>query len=204
MAAAKKNEVSASTSKIDYEALDKELASKVQNNFQIKLENEFDSNINSFRRLVLENVKNSNYKGAEQIIDAFVQTRSEYPSFDSRVQAIIIHAKELVVAIETKRNFPNMHLLTMTKQKEILDQVLRHFNELKNTLKTIERIANDEIVSDLRSTHWLVRTMAYTILGITGLYFISRFHADIGEPFFRISEQATNQVVNSLLDLLGL
>lgn len=204
MSSAKKMDFNQNESRIDYAQLDKELALKVHKDFQRKLEKEFDGNHESFRRVVLGNVKNSAYELAQQAVDAYVQSRRQYPKFAGRVAPLVTHCNDLISSIETKRNFPNMHLLSMTKQKEILDQVLDHFNELKQALKTIERVAKDEALVDLKSTRSLIKITSFTILTVIFSVFLVSFDTELGQPFWVVIDDFARTISDFFFSLFGL
>ena len=203
MGAAKKLKKSKSPS-VNYEALDQELAQKVQENLQGQLEQAFDGQGQNFVRLVLENVKNTNYDNAKLAIEAFVRSKNEYPRFEARITSVVEFSKDLIDSIEAKRNFPNMHLLSMTKQKEIMDLVLMHFNELKQALKSLERAGRDEHVMDLKSTHILIKTFTYMVGLFFAALFLTSFTSDLGQPFLALVESATVRMVDIVHSLLGL
>lgn len=203
MGAAKKLEIE-SQSRIDYDVLEKEKTYQIQLAFQKRLKNEFEGQGTSLRRMVLQNVVDGQYELAKQVISTFIQTKESYPDFGPRATPIAKHSEDLITAIEAKRSLPNMHVLNMSRQKEVLDHVIDHFNELKHCLKNIEKIAGDELLADFRSTQWLLRTVSYTVLGLVVISFIMHFSSDIGQPFWVVADNITENIATLMTDWFGL
>jgi erythromycin esterase-like protein len=125
-----------------------------------------------------------NYQDAADMIGAFIEVKKVYPAFAERVEAQANHAKELVNAVRAKRNFPNLSALSMSKQQEILDHAVEHFDELRLTLKHIENVLKDEAIQDIRSTVWVVRTSVYTLVAIVAAAFVTEFSGALGKPLW--------------------
>jgi hypothetical protein len=189
---------------IDYDMLEKERTARLQADLQRRLGNEFSGRQDGLRQIILKSVAVSNYEQASIDLDNYVQYKSVYPEFPPRVQQLVQHCHELINAIRSKRSLPGLSQLTMSKQKEIMDYVVAHFNELKTTLKTIERIAKEVSLSDIRSTVWFVKTASYTTIGFVVVYFFQNFNAEIGQPFWVVFEDLSNHLFTALYSMLNL
>jgi hypothetical protein len=181
---------------IDYDALEKERAARMQHELQKRLRDEFHGRQDGLRQIILRSITMGDYKRAEEDLVQYINLKGNYPDFAPRVEQLVQHAKELINAIRSKRNLPGLGQLTMSKQKEIMDHVVAHFNELKSTLKAIERIASDVALSDIRSTVWLLKTCSYVVLSLVVAVFLRSFNTEIGQPFWIVF----NDLVNLLFD----
>lgn len=186
---------------IDYEALERERAARIQGEMQRRLRDEFQGRGDGLRRVILRSVVLGDYPRASDDLDGFVQLKSNYPEFGGRVETLVQHSKELINAIRAKRNLPGLSQLSMSKQKEIMDNVVAHFGELKITLKAIERVSTDVSLSDIRSTVVLIKTVSYVILGLAAAVFFKNFGSDIGKPFWVVFNDLVNLLFESVAGL---
>lgn len=128
-------------------------------------------NHSTLRQVVLKLVTEANYEVAEEEIFDYLEYRKNYPNFQARCARYGEHCKDLIHAIQAKRKFPGLQMLSISKQQELHDKVLEHFDELKDYLKQIEMVEREVRLEDLRSTTWFVRTLFQCVLGIVGLAF---------------------------------
>ena len=189
--------------KVDYETLEKERAVLLQRDIQLQLANQQLGKIDSLRYAVLKSVVTGDYEKAELDLDRFIHMKSDYPSFYERVKGPAQHCKELINAIQAKRGFPNLSVLSMSKQQEILNHVLEHFEELKVVLKHIEKVAREVTLDDLRSTVVVVRIFAYGVIGIVALGFFLDFTTSIGQPLVAIFHDITNAMFDWISPKIG-
>jgi hypothetical protein len=155
------------SSAVNYQALGENRAQQTMKDLrqQLKAVSEKDlGRNNSLRRVILAMVVAEDYEGAKTHIQSYVSERKDFPLFQIRVQKYMKHATELVHAIQTKRNFPGLGSLALNKQQEINERVLSHFEELKQTLKRIERAERENKLSDLRGTALFVSTVAHCMI----------------------------------------
>ncbi|MGE4129987.1 MAG: hypothetical protein AB7F86_00025 [Bdellovibrionales bacterium] len=149
----------------------------------------------SLRKLVLGPVVAQNYESANDMLEAYLHDRNEYPAFQSRVERHVQHCRELIQAINTKRNFPGLATLSLSKQQEIHEKVLEHFEELKSVLRHVEKIERDHRLTDIRSTVWVLQSICYTALAVTVAAFVVDLKAGLLSSLF--------YSVNHLLDEAG-
>jgi hypothetical protein len=136
--------------KIDYQQMEQARTKVLQNQLNQQLRTRELGNQYSLRRVILRMVVDGQYKEASEAIDVFMDAKAVYPGFRERSEVHVNHSKELINAVRAKRNFPNLSQLSMSKQQEILDHAIEHFDELRVTLKSIEHILKDETVKDIR------------------------------------------------------
>jgi hypothetical protein len=118
--------------------------------------------MDSVRAGVLGFVVSEAYDRAKEELKAYVEYKSSYPAFQERVERHVQHCCDLIEAIKTKRNFPGMASLSLSKQQELHEKVLEHFEELKQNLKHIEKVERDHKLNDIRSTVWVLQSICYT------------------------------------------
>lgn len=189
---------------IDYERMEKARTAALQAQLKERLKGEFGSGTDGLRRVVLKSVVIGDYEKANQSLDNYIVLKEDYPDFHPRVADMVRHCRELINAVRSKRNLPGLSQLSMAKQKEIMDHVVNHFNELKYSLKAIEKVAKDVALSDIRSTVWLMQTTSYGVLAIVATYFLVTFTSDIGGPFWVVFNDISNIIFESLVGFLGL
>lgn len=176
----------APASRVDYALLEKEKAIILQRTIQHRLAKQSLGKIDSLRHTILKSVVIGDYEGAERDLTRYITLKSHYPSFKSRTVQHFQHTSELLNAIRAKRNFPGLASMTVARQQEMLDNVTGHFDDLKNTLKHIERVAKDCALEDLRSTAWALRTICYTIIAVVGVSFLMDFNQSLGQPMVAV------------------
>lgn len=147
---------------------------------------------------VLSYVVEENYDRAIQTLEDFHNKESEYPKFKEKTERYIAHAIDLVNAIRAKRNFPGMKSLTMAKQQELGEKFATHFHELQYTLKKVEKIQVDVRIEDVRSTVWIVKTLAYSILMIG----IVAFALDVSHGLFTTTIVVIDDAFQGLTSLI--
>lgn len=189
---------------IDYDAFEKERTARLQADLQARLKDEFQGRQEGLKQIILKSVVLGDYEKAEKGIEHYLEVKKEYPEFSPRVEQLMKHSKELINAIRSKRSLPTLSQLTMSKQKEIMDHVVSHFNELKTTLKTIERIAKDVTLSDIRSTVWLIKTVSYVVIGLSVLFFLKNFNSEIGQPFWVVFNEVVTYLFDAISNAIGL
>jgi hypothetical protein len=153
-------------SRINYSVMEQARTKMLQEQLKGELRRREAGRTMSLRRVCLRMVVDGNYKEASEIIDVYLQQRKVYPSLFARVEPHAVHAKELINAVRAKRNFPNLSSLSISKQQEILDNAVAHFDELRVTLKNVERMVKDEAVKDIRSSVYVVRTSVYALAAV--------------------------------------
>src|SRR4051812_26215736 len=96
--------------------------------------------LNTLRTSVLTLVVAENYDRATADLTDYVDAKTTFPGFQERCERLVNHCSELIQAIHTKRNFPGLTTLSLSKQQEIHEKVLEHFEDLKSHLRQIEKI----------------------------------------------------------------
>lgn len=150
------------------------------------------SGMGALRRTILALVVGEEYDQAKDAMAAYVEDKSAYPAFQARVERYIQHCTELIQAITTKRNFPGLATLSLSKQQEIHEKVLEHFEELKQNLKHIEKIERDHKLTDVRSTVWVLKVGSVVAFAI----FFTAFLIDLQSGFLSSAIYVLNLYVD--------
>lgn len=158
--------------------------------------------IDHMRSRVLTSVVTENYDRAKDEIKNYVGFRSQYPGFQDRAERYVNHCCDLVVAIQTKRSFPGLASLSLSKQQEIHEKVLQHFEELKQNLKHIERVEREHRLMDIRSTVWVLRTLCQVVAAVTAVAFILDMQSGLLSSFFHVANLAVDDASTWVVNLI--
>jgi hypothetical protein len=162
---------------VNYEALEQDRFKQSRENLKERLRQVSEGEMGrhgGLRRTILGYVVGEKYDQAKTDLASYVDKKTLiYPNFGPRVEKFLKHALELVHAIQTKRNFPGLGSLSLSKQQELNERVLAHFDELKQTLKTIERAEKEIKLSDHRSTAWVVTVFMHSVLILFMVAFVN-------------------------------
>lgn len=158
----------------------------------------------SIQKLVLGFIVEEQYDDALQVLEQHIDSKPEYPDFKKRSERLIQYSIELVRAIKTKRSFPGWDALNMSKQKELFEKSLEHFDDLKTTLQKIETIETEVRMEDVRSTVWVIRVLVYAVSALLFVVFVKEMTGGVLPAANTVLESTTNQMVDFAFDKLGL
>ena len=122
-----------------------------------------DAATDGLRGGILAAIAKENYERAIQEIEDYVLSKKEFPQYRARSSRYVTHSKDLIQAIRAKRSFPGADLLTMSKQQDLHDRAMEHFEELKTTLRKMEALYVEVKMEDVRSTVWVLKAAVYSI-----------------------------------------
>lgn len=161
--------------------------------------------INTLRHALLTCIAEENYDLAIRECNVFLGHRSEYPKFKPRVERYIRHAIDLIHAIRSKRHFPGIHSLTITKQHELAKKVKHHLDELQYVLRKIERIQAELQVEDNRSTIWVVRAACVAVLVVAlAALTIDFFSSNLYWSAYLVADDGVSRLLSWLWTTLGI
>ena len=184
--------------KIDFRKLEERRTQALQDRLKGQLKARQVGKDTSLRRAVLGCVVEGEYQQASQFIDEYLESKRMFQTLQLRAAPHGTHAKDLINAIRLKRNFPNLSTLPMSKQQEILDHAVRHFDELKMTLKVVEHLSRDEVVKDLRSTVWVIKSATYVIAAIVVASFVLEMSHGLQEVCWRVFNDYTDRMFEAI------
>lgn len=158
----------------------------------------------SLRRQVLSLTVGESYETATKVLRSYVDGRTDFSDFQMRVQRHVEHCSELIQAIQMKRNFPGFGQLALSKQQEIHERVLHHFDELRGNLKQIEKIERDHRLTDVRSTVWVLQTMSVTVLAVCITWFMLDIYSGLLSSTIRVAGTFVDNVTTMIVIKLGI
>jgi hypothetical protein len=150
--------------KVAEREIEKEMNSKI--NARMKASLQDIGHVDGLRATILSFVASENYQRAMDELQRYVDSKYEYPKFAGRVERYVEYCGDLINAIKAKRSFPGMQYLSSTKQQELYDKAMGHFEELKATLRRIELVERELRLNDLHSTVYVVWAVVIAIIGI--------------------------------------
>lgn len=156
----------------------------------------------ALRSTVLSSVVTEEYDRAKEEIVAYVDLKFSFPIFQHRVQRLVQHCRDLIEAIRTKRNFPGLTQLSLSKQQEIHEKVLEHFEDLKRHLRQVEKIEREYKLEDVRSTVWVLRALVNCIALITLLTLFIDVKNGAFAPFLSVTDGYLEGVTTWLVNLV--
>lgn len=197
----------ATNTSINYEALERAKVQEIQDDLQKKLSKATEQDlgrVDGVRYTILSLVVDGRYNAACKELEVYVDSKNEYKSFQKRAQKYIRFCQDVIRAIETKRNFPGLAAMSLSKQQEIYDRVIIHFEELKKTLKRIERVEREYKLSDVRSTMWVVRVLMNVIIFFFFLSVSMDLNGGVSNSFKLVFDAVTYDLTSKIINLLGL
>jgi hypothetical protein len=149
---------------------DRELNSKIAAKMRESAKEE--GHADGLRRAILSRLTSQEYARAIDDLHDYVNTKHEYPQFKIRTERYVHYAIDLINAIKAKRSFPGLQHLNMSKQQELYDKAMLHFEDLKATLKKVEEIERQVRLEDVRSTVWVIKAIIFSVFGICIIGFL--------------------------------
>ncbi|CAN5518348.1 hypothetical protein BH10BDE1_BH10BDE1_14270 [soil metagenome] len=159
---------------------------------------------NAGRNVLLGQVIDEKYDEAIEDLHYYLNSKPQYPNFKVRAEKFVQYGVELIEAIRTKRNFPGWNALNMSKQKDLFEKALAHFEDLKATLVRIEAIEREVKIIDVRSTVWVMRACVYSIIALMIFALMRELTGGVLPTINAIVETATSQLVDFAFDKLNL
>lgn len=160
--------------------------------------------VDTFRHNVLSYVSGENYARAIEEIKTYMESKSDYPAFKDRAGRYAGYAIDLINAVKAKRSFPGLQHLSMSKQQELFDRAMEHFEDLKITLRKIEQVDRELRLADVRSTVWVLKALVYSFFVLLVLGFALEVSRGVIPAFNVILEETTGDVTNWVFDKIGI
>lgn len=180
---------------------EKELTSKFSARMQASLRDLGE--VDSMRHSIITLVANENYQRAIDELQKYVDSKSDFPQFQVRTDRYIRYATDLIHATKAKRSFPGLQHLAMSKQQELFDRAMEHFDDLKQTLKKVEKIEKDVKLEDIRSTVWVIKALIYCCFALLVLGFLIEVSRGVLPAAMIVVDDLFGTFTNKAFDLLG-
>lgn len=150
------------------------------------------------KNVILGHITEERYDQAIKELNDYLDSKSQYPEFRERSERYVQYGIELIHAIRAKRSFPGWNALNMSKQKELFEKALLHFDDLKATLDKIEVIEREVRVEDVRSTVWVLQACVYSV----GLLVLFAILKELTGGVLPSINTLVDSSTNSLIDLI--
>lgn len=152
------------------------------------------------RNAILTHVTEERYEKAIEDLLRALDSKPQYPEFKKRSEKFGQYCIELIHAIQAKRNFPGWNALHMSKQKELFERALLHFEDLKATLEKIEGIESEVRMEDMRSTVWFIRALCFAICGLLIFAVIRELTHGVFPSAVVVVDSTTSSIVDYVFD----
>ena len=190
---------------IDYGLMELEKQADIQSEMTRALQEKKENGKgrpNSLRHAILDYVVGGDYERAKAELNDYLEYKKDYPAFVERSTRYIKHCHDLISAIETKRNFPGLAGLALSKQQELYDRVVGHFEELKGVLKNIEVLEKETQLNDIRSTVWFVRAVVNSVFFLLIVGIFIELYSGLGESFGIVFDSLVDDLANYVTKLI--
>lgn len=158
----------------------------------------------SLRNSILSLVVEENYDRAIADLEAYIDSLPDYPQFKERAHRYVSHSVELIHAVRAKRSFPGWNALNMSKQRDLFEKALEHFEDLKLTLTKVEVIEKEVRIEDVRSTVWVIQAAALCLFVLMAFVFLREFTRVVLPSSGLLIDASIDSLVNMIFDKLGL
>lgn len=160
--------------------------------------------VDTMRHTILTYVAAEHYDRAIDELNNYVNQKSEYKQFKARAGRYVAYALDLINAVKAKRSFPGWQYLASSKQQELFDKAMNHFEDLKLTLRKIEQIDREIKVADVRSTVLVLKVLVYCVFALLLCGFFVELSRGIYPTANKVWENLLERMTNYLLALIGL
>lgn len=159
--------------------------------------------VDTFRHTILSMVAAENYEKAIEEIHRYIVSKSDFPQFKNRVERYSQYAIDLINAVKAKRSFPGLQHLAMSKQQELFDRAMDHFEDLKATLRKIEQIDRELRLEDVRSTVLVIKALIYSAFAVLVLGFILEISRGVLPAAWVVVDSVFGNMTNFIFDKIG-
>ena len=180
---------------------EKELSSKFSSRMQASKDN---GSAGSLQNTVLTYIATEKYDQGVTSLKDFVAGKTDYPKFAQRAERYVSYSVDLINAIKAKRSFPGLQNLPMSKQQDLYDRAMDHFEDLKATLRKIEAIEKEVKLEDIRSTVWVVKAVIYSGFALGVLGFLMEVSRGVLPSAWSLIDSGFGDMSNWLFDKLGM
>jgi hypothetical protein len=140
------------------------------------------------------------YDLAIEDLKEYVESQSEYPQFVERAARFVSYSTDLIHAIRAKRSFPGLRTLSASKQQELYDRAMDHFDDLKASLRKLESIERDVKIEDVRSTVLVLKVSVYCALAVLVLAFALEIWSNLLPSLGILFDSLSNDFINWVFD----
>lgn len=171
-----------------------------QDELEERLAGQISGRLDGFRHNILSLVVEGRYDTAVAELSYYSSSDTKLSAFKTRARRYLIHGEELIRAIESKIKFCQTRSITRSQKHELYRMVIKHFQELTDALKKVERIENDIRVADLKSTVWVLKAFVVCAGSLVLFAVIREGVLTMREPLLVVVQDS----VQFLFKLIGL
>jgi hypothetical protein len=153
---------------------------------------------------ILGHVTEERYDRALKELTEYLNSKPEYPEFKNRSERYIQYAGDLVQAIRAKRGFPGWNALNISKQQDLFDKAILHFDDLKATLEKVEVIEREVRIEDVKSTVWVIQAFVYAVSLLLIVAILKELTGGLMESGQILFDHSMGQLVDLIFDKLKL
>lgn len=173
---------------------------KTQEELELKLSENISGRLDGLRYTILSLVVEGRYDTAIAEISFYSNSDQKLQVFRTKAQRYLNHCEELIRAVESKIKFCQTRTITRSQKHQLYMMVMKHFYELTESLKKIERIENDIRVNDLKSTVWVLKALVMCIGSVIMFGMIKEAVMTMRTPFMVVVDDS----VEFIFRLIGL
>jgi len=173
---------------------------KSQEDLELKLSENISGRLDGLRYTILSLVVEGRYDTAIAEISFYANSDQKLQVFRTKAQRYLNHCEELIRAVESKIKFCQTRTITRSQKHQLYMMVMKHFHELTDSLKKIERIENDIRVNDLKSTVWVLKALIMCLGCLIMFGMVQEAISSMQLPFMVV----VNDSVEFIFRLVGL
>lgn len=171
-----------------------------QADLEVRLSESISGRLDGLRYTILSLVVDGRYDTAIAEISFYANSEQKLQVFRTKAQRYLNHSEELIRAVESKIKFCQTRTITRSQKHQLYIMVMKHFRELTDSLKKIERIENDIRVNDLKSTVWVLKAFVMCTGVVIMFGMIREALMTMHDPFMVV----INDSVQYIFKLIGL
>lgn len=180
--------------------VDSDVDLSTQEDLEQKLSESISGRLDGLRYTILSLVVEGRYDTAVAEISYYANSERKLEVFRSKAQRYLNHCEELIRAVESKIKFCQTRTITRSQKHQLYVMVIKHFQELTDSLKKIERIENDIRVTDLKSTVWVLKSFIMCLGFLIIFAMVREAYLTMKEPSLVI----VNDSIEFIFRLVGL
>lgn len=173
---------------------------ETQEDLEVRLSENISGRLDGLRHTILSLVVEGRYDTAIAEISFYANSDQKLQVFRTKAQRYLNHCEELIRAVESKIKFCNTRTITRSQKHQLYTMVMKHFHELTDSLKKIERIENDIRVNDLKSTVWVLKSFIMCVGVLIMFGMIREGVMTMKDPFMVV----VNDSVEFIFKMIGL
>jgi hypothetical protein len=190
--------------KVNYSALELERNSEVREDLEAIFKRKETGSLNTLRGIVLTHILQSNYDLALKEIEGYAEDKKEFPAFKIKAHRYITHCRDLIAAIQGKRELQGLSALPAPKQKDMFEKIVDHYEELKKHVRQIEAIGHETYLDDIRSTVIVLKVTTYCVITVLFVALTLDLFGNIFITYNNVALDVSGDFTSWLFDFIGI